>query len=96
MPHARHDEQAAAVAHAYNQEGDPVNATAAKYRHQDTPAQLLARAIVDTSPHLGAKNIEVFGNSVSKNSPKLSSSESTIPSTISAAPARRMGPVNGC
>jgi len=67
------DDQAAAVAHAYNQEGDPVNATAAKYRHQDTPAQLLARAVVDASPHLGAKNIEVLGNSVSKNSPKLTS-----------------------
>lgn len=67
------DEQAAAVAHAYNQEGDPVNATAAKYRHQDTPAQLLARALVDASAHLGAKNIEVLSNSVSKNSPKLTS-----------------------
>lgn len=67
------DDQAAAVAHAFNQEGDPVNATAAKYRHQDTPAQNLARRLVDTSTHLGAKNIEVFGNTVSKNSPKLTS-----------------------
>jgi hypothetical protein len=67
------DEQAAAVAHAFNQEGDPVNATAAKYRHQDSAAQSLARALVDTSPHLGAKNVEVFGNTVSKNSPKLTS-----------------------
>lgn len=67
------DEQAAAVAHAFNQEGDPVNATAAKYRHQDTPAQMIARSLVDTSRHLGAKNIEVFGNTVSKNSPKLTS-----------------------
>lgn len=67
------DEHAAAVAHAFNQEGDPVNATAAKYRHQDTPAQSIARALVDASPHLGAKNVEVFGNTVSKNSPKLTS-----------------------
>lgn len=67
------DEQAAAVAHAFNQEGDPVNATAAKYRHQDSAGQALARALVDRSPHLGAKNIEVFGNTVSKNSPKLTS-----------------------
>jgi hypothetical protein len=67
------DDKAAAVAHAYNQEGDPVNSTAAKYRHQDNPAQLLARALVDTSPHLGVRNIEVLGNSVSKNSPKLTS-----------------------
>lgn len=67
------DDQAAAVAHAFNQEGDPVNATAAKFRHQDTPAQRLARALVDGSPHLGAKNVEVLSNSVSKNSPKLTS-----------------------
>ena len=67
------DEQAASVAHAYNQEGDPVNATAAKYRHQDTPAQMLARALMDRSPQLGAKNIEVLANSPSKNSPKLAS-----------------------
>lgn len=67
------DEQAAAVAHAYNQEGDPVNATAAKYRHQDTLAQRIARSVVDASPHLGAKNIEVLSNSVSKNSAKLTS-----------------------
>jgi hypothetical protein len=67
------DDEAAAVAHAFNQEGDPVNATAAKYRHQDSPAQQLARALVDGSTHLGAKNIEVLSNSVSKNSPKLMS-----------------------
>ncbi len=67
------DDQAATVAHAFNQEGDPVNATAAKYRHQEGPAQMVARALVDTSTHLGAKNIEIFSNTVSKNSPKLTS-----------------------
>jgi hypothetical protein len=67
------DDQAAAVAHAFNQEGDPVNATAAKYRHQDSPPQQLARALVDRSPHLGVRNIEILSNSVSKNSPKLTS-----------------------
>lgn len=67
------DEDAAAVAHAYNQEGDPVNATAAKYRHQDAPAQIVARWLMDRSHQLGAKNVEVLTNRVSANSNKLTS-----------------------
>lgn len=67
------DDTAEGVAHAYNQEGDPVNATAAKYRHQDSLAQGIARMLMDRSQHLGAKNVEVMSNRVSASSNKLCS-----------------------
>jgi hypothetical protein len=59
------------VASDYNTRGDKVNDTAAKYAHQSTPAEKMAKKLMVGSPHLTIDNIEVFTNTVSASSPKL-------------------------
>jgi len=57
--------------HVYNQVGEKVNDTVAKFQYQSTPAQRIAKLLMVGSPHLGLDNIEVQGNAVSANSHKL-------------------------
>jgi hypothetical protein len=57
--------------HVYNQVGEKVNDTVAKYQYQSTPHQRIAKLLMVGSPHLGIDNIEVQGNTVSANSHKL-------------------------
>ena len=59
------------VASDYNTRGDKVNDTAAKYAHQSTPAEKMAKKLMLGSGHLTIDNIEVFTNTVSASSPKL-------------------------
>lgn len=57
--------------HIYNQRGEKVNQTVAKFQYQSTPLQRIARALMNDSEHLGIDNIEVQRNTVSANSHKL-------------------------
>jgi DNA-sulfur modification-associated len=57
--------------HVYNQVGEKVNDTVAKYQYQSTSHQRIAKLLMVGSPHLGIDNIEVQSNTVSANSYKL-------------------------
>lgn len=57
--------------HIYNQVGEKVNDTVAKYQYQSTAHQRIAKMLMVGSPHLGMDNIEVQSNTVSSNSAKL-------------------------
>jgi hypothetical protein len=57
--------------HVYNQVGEKVNDTVAKYQYQSTAHQRIAKLLMIGSPHLGIDNVEVQGNTVSANSHKL-------------------------
>ncbi|WP_194288914.1 MULTISPECIES: DNA sulfur modification protein DndB [unclassified Nocardioides] len=57
--------------HIYNQVGEKVNDTVAKYQYQSTAHQRIAKQLMMTSPHLGMDNTEVQSNTVSANSNKL-------------------------
>ena len=57
--------------HVYNQVGEKVNDTVAKFQYQSTPHQRLSKALMVGSSHLGIDNIEVQSNTVSANSAKL-------------------------
>lgn len=57
--------------HIYNQVGEKVNDTVAKYQYQSTAHQRIAKQLMVGSPHLGMDNIEVQSNTVSANSNKL-------------------------
>lgn len=74
------DEDAAKVATIYNTRGDKVNDSTAKYAYSETNTQEVARRLVNGSPHLGQENVEIFTNSVSASSSKL-----TAYNTISKA-----------
>lgn len=65
------DREAAKVATIYNTRGDKVNDSTAKYAYSETNVQEVARRLVNGSPHLGQLNIEIFTNSVSASSSKL-------------------------
>jgi hypothetical protein len=64
-------EQEKRLFHIYNQRGEKVNDTVAKFQYQATPHQRIARRLMTTSPHLGLDNVEVQSNAVSANSNKL-------------------------
>ena len=57
--------------HVYNQVGQKVNDTVAKYEYQSTAHQRIAKELMRQSPHLGMENVEVQSNTVSASSPKL-------------------------
>jgi hypothetical protein len=57
--------------HVYNQVGEKVNDTVAKFQYQSTAHQRIARMLMAQSPHLGIDNIEVQSNTVSATSFKL-------------------------
>lgn len=57
--------------HVYNQVGEKVNDTVAKFQYQSTAHQRIAKLLMVSSPHLGIDNIEVQSNTVSANSHKL-------------------------
>jgi hypothetical protein len=65
------EEEEKKLFHIYNQRGERVNATVAKFQYQSTPHQRIARSLMVDSPHLGLENIEVQANAVSANSNKL-------------------------
>lgn len=57
--------------HVYNQVGEKVNDTVAKFQYQSTAHQRIAKLLMVGSPHLGIDNVEVQSNTVSANSHKL-------------------------
>jgi hypothetical protein len=57
--------------HVYNQVGEKVNDTVAKFQYQSTAHQRIAKLLMVGSAHLGIDNIEVQSNTVSANSHKL-------------------------
>lgn len=57
--------------HVYNQVGEKVNDTVAKYQYQSTAHQRIAKLLMVGSAHLGIDNVEVQSNTVSANSHKL-------------------------
>ena len=57
--------------HVYNQVGERVNDTVAKFQYQSTAHQRIAKLVMVGSAHLGIDNIEVQSNTVSANSHKL-------------------------
>lgn len=57
--------------HHYNQVGEKVNDTVAKYQYQSTDHQKIAKLFMLKSDHLGIDNIEVQSNTVSASSSKL-------------------------
>ena len=65
------EEEADRLFHVYNQRGEKVNDTVAKFTYQSTPHQRIAKALMQQSPHLGIGNVEVQTNTVSANSSKL-------------------------
>lgn len=65
------EEEEARLFHIYNQVGEKVNDTVAKFQYQSSPHQAIAKLLMVNSPHLGLDNIEVQSNTVSANSHKL-------------------------
>jgi hypothetical protein len=65
------DPLAKRVAAIYNTRGDKVNDTAAKFAHQSTAPERMAKKLMVGSGHLTIDNVEVFTNTVSASSPKL-------------------------
>lgn len=65
------DAEADKVATIYNTRGDKVNDSTAKYAYSETNTQEVARRLVNGSSHLGQLNVEIFSNSVSASSSKL-------------------------
>lgn len=57
--------------HVYNQVGEKVNDTVAKFQYQSTAHQRIAKQLMVGSSHLGLDNVEVQSNTVSANSHKL-------------------------
>jgi DNA-sulfur modification-associated len=57
--------------HMYNQVGEKVNDTVAKFQYQSTAHQRIAKLLMVGSAHLGIDNVEVQSNTVSANSHKL-------------------------
>jgi len=57
--------------HVYNQVGEKVNDTVAKFQYQSTAHQRIAKQLMVGSAHLGLDNVEVQSNTVSANSHKL-------------------------
>jgi hypothetical protein len=57
--------------HVYNQVGEKVNDTVAKFQYQSTAHQRIAKLLMTGNGHLGFDNIEVQSNTVSANSAKL-------------------------
>lgn len=57
--------------HVYNQIGEKVNDTVAKFQYQSTAHQRIAKLLMVGSHHLGLDNVEVQSNTVSANSNKL-------------------------
>lgn len=57
--------------HVYNQVGEKVNDTVAKFQYQSTAHQRIAKDLMVGSSHLGIDNVEVQSNTVSANSHKL-------------------------
>lgn len=57
--------------HVYNQVGQKVNDTVAKFQYQSTAHQRIAKLLMVSSAHLGIDNVEVQNNTVSANSNKL-------------------------
>lgn len=65
------EEQERRFFHHYNQVGEKVNDTVAKFVYQSNPGQAIARELMLASTHLGLDNIEVQRNTVSASSPKI-------------------------
>ena len=59
------DNLAKRVGSDYNTRGDKVNDTAAKFAHQSTAIERMAKKLMTGSGHLGIDNVEVFTNTVS-------------------------------
>lgn len=57
--------------HVYNQVGEKVNDTVAKFQYQSTAHQRIAKLLMVGSSHLGLDNVEAQSNTVSANSHKL-------------------------